>query len=243
VSALTCARVGIGVSATIKAVELWPRLHRLAADPEIVPMPLAWWPHPSGPGMTFVVIAWGILGAALAAGIGVRVSGAALAIVLGYIVTLDQQSYSSHLYLLALTAGLMAAAHSERGREPAIALLRWQLVLVYAFAALSKLNPAFVSGLLISLNLRPVFWGFRWIPLLMSLALATIAAEAFLAWSLVRPRWRMTGAVVGVGLHVGFIVMVTETVAMIVFAIVCLSMYPLFWMKSAPGAVARGVPA
>jgi hypothetical protein len=36
VSALTCARVGIGLSAIVKAIQMWPMLHRLVADPRIV---------------------------------------------------------------------------------------------------------------------------------------------------------------------------------------------------------------
>jgi hypothetical protein len=212
-------------------------LHRLVADPQIVQMPLAPWPRPSALVMSCLVVAWGMLGLSLAAGVAVRFSGAALAALLGYVVTLDQQTYSNHLYLLALTSGLMAVAHVERWRDPSLALLRWQLVLVYTFAAASKVNPAFVSGALIAFNLRAVFQGHFSHLVLVLLALSTIAAEAFVAWSLMRPRWRAAGAIVGAGLHLGFVVMVTETVAMIVFAIICLSMYPLFWLLPPPRVI------
>jgi hypothetical protein len=183
-----------------------------------------------------IVVAWAGLGAAVAAGIAVRVTGALLAALIGYVVTLDQQTYSSHVYLLALTSGLLAVAHTKSGREPAVALLRWQLVIVYAFAAASKINPVFLSGLVIAANLRPVFQGIRSFPMMMSLAVATVAGEGFVAWSLLRPKWRTAGAAIGVVLHIGFVVMITETVAMIVFAMICLSMYPLFWLPSPPSA-------
>jgi hypothetical protein len=183
-----------------------------------------------------IVVAWAGLGAAVAAGIAVRVTGALLAALIGYVVTLDQQTYSSHVYLLALTSGLLAVAHTKSGREPAVALLRWQLVIVYAFAAASKINPVFLSGLVIAANLRPVFQGIRSFPMMMSLAVATVAAEGFVAWSLLRPKWRTAGAAIGVVLHIGFVVMITETVAMIVFAMICLSMYPLFWLPRPPSA-------
>jgi HTTM domain len=236
VSALTCARVGIGLSAIVKAIQMWPMLHRLVADPRIVQMPLFPWPRPSTFVMTCIVVAWAGLGAAVAAGIAVRVTGALLAASIGYVVTLDQQTYSSHVYLLALASGLLAVAHTKSGREPAVALLRWQLVIVYAFAAASKINPVFLSGLVIAANLRPVFQGIRSFPLMMSLAVATVAAEGFVAWSLLRPKWRTAGAAIGVVLHIGFVVMITETVAMIVFAMICLSMYPLFWLPKPPSA-------
>jgi hypothetical protein len=183
-----------------------------------------------------IVVAWAGLGAAVAAGIAVRVTGALLAALIGYVVTLDQQTYSSHVYLLALTSGLLAVAHTKSGREPAVALLRWQLVIVYAFAAASKINPVFLSGLVIAANLRPVFQGIRSFPMMMSLAVATVAGEGFVAWSLLRPKWRTAGAAIGVVLHIGFVVMITETVAMIVFAMICLSMYPLFWLPKPPSA-------
>jgi hypothetical protein len=183
-----------------------------------------------------IVVAWAGLGAAVAAGIAVRVTGALLAALIGYVVTLDQQTYSSHVYLLALTSGLLAVAHTKSGREPAVALLRWQLVIVYAFAAASKINPVFLSGLVIAANLRPVFQGIRSFPMMMSLAVATVAGEGFVAWSLLRPKWRTAGAAIGVVLHIGFVVMITETVAMIVFALICLSMYPPFWLPKPPSA-------
>ena len=132
-------------------------LHRLVADPLIVQMPLFPWPRPSTFIVTCILVAWAGLGAAVAAGIAVRVTGALLAASIGYVVTLDQQTYSSHVYLLALTSGLLAVAHTKSGREPAVALLRWQLIIVYAFAAASKINPVFLSGLVIAANLRPVF--------------------------------------------------------------------------------------
>jgi Vitamin K-dependent gamma-carboxylase len=229
VSALTIARIGIGLSATIKAIELWPLLNRLVTDPRIVEMPLAPWPRPSPEAAAWLVAAWAGLGMALAAGLSVPVTGALLAAIVGYVVTLDQQTYSNHLYLLSLASLLIGLAHTERHREPAAALLRWQLIIVYAFAAASKVTPTFLSGTVIAQNLRP-FWGElasgRTLALL---SVTAVVAEGFVAWGLSRRKWRVAGAIVGVGLHVGFIVMIRQTLAMIVFAVICLSMYPLFW--------------
>ena len=54
-SPLTVARVGIGLAATLKALELWPVLIRLAGDPRVVQMPLAPWPRPSAAHVVFVL--------------------------------------------------------------------------------------------------------------------------------------------------------------------------------------------
>ena len=99
----------------------------------------------------------GGLGLTVAAGKAVPVTGTLLAALVGYVLTLDQQTYSNHLYLLSLLSVLLALAHTERHREPALTLLRWQLVVVYAFAAASKVNADFLSGRVIAENLPPAF--------------------------------------------------------------------------------------
>ena len=154
-SPLTVARVGIGLAATVKALELWPVLIRLAGDPRVVQMPLAPWPRPSAAAAPWVAAAWAGLGLTVAAGKAVPITGTLLAALVGYVLTLDQQTYSNHLYLLSLLSVLLALAHTERHRAPALTLLRWQLVVVYAFAAASKINADFLSGRVIAENLPP----------------------------------------------------------------------------------------
>jgi len=234
VSPLTVARVGIGLAATLKALELWPVLIRLAGDPRVVQMPLApWpWPRPSAAAAPWVAATWAGLGLTLAAGKAVPVTGTLLAALVGYVLTLDQQTYSNHLYLLSLLSALLALAHTERHREPALALLRWQLVVVYAFAAASKINADFLSGRAIAENLPPALAALAADPIPAALAVAAIVTEAFVAWSLLRPRWRMAGVVAGVGLHVVFVLAVAQTLAMIAFAIICLSIYPLYFAST-----------
>ena len=229
-SPLTIARVGIGCAALLKTIEVWPLLNGLARDPRIVQMPLAPWPRPSAVAATWLIGAWAGLGVALAAGVSVRVTGVALAAIIGYVVTLDQQTYSNHLYLLALASLLLALAHTERHREPAVALLRWQLIIVYAFAAASKVNATFLSGSVIGMNLRPALREFASDRTLAALALIAVVAEAFVAWGLMRPKWLVAGASVGIALHIGFVVLIRQTFAMFLFAMICLSIYPLFWL-------------
>jgi hypothetical protein len=233
VSPLRIARIGIGLAAAVKALELWPVLGRLAGDPRIVAMPLAPWPRPSGGVAAWLSATWAGLGLCVAAGKAVPVTGTLLAAIVGYVLTLDQQTYSNHLYLLSLVSLLLALAHTTRQREPALALLRWQLVVVYAFAAASKINAEFLSGSVIAHNLRPELRALADSAVPAVLAIAAIVAEAFVAATLLRPgRWRLAGVVVGVVMHVGFIVAIAQTVAMIAFAMICVSLYPLYWLPA-----------
>lgn len=240
---LTVARVGLGVAAFLKALEFWPLLDRLAADPRIVPMPLLPWPRPSIGVAHGLVAVWASLGLTIAAGQAVPIGGPLLAAVLGFVVTLDQQTYANHLYLLALLSLLLGLAHTPRHRADALGLLRWQLVVVYAFAAASKINADFLSGAVLAENLRPSLAARLPGSLLATIAVTAVAAEAFVAWSLMRPAWRTAGAIVGIGLHAAFILTITQTVAMIAFALICLSLYPLYWLdEPSPAFDAPGTP-
>ena len=230
-SPLTIARLGIGLAAAVKALELWPVLDRLAGDPRIVSMPLAPWPPPSRAVVPWLAAAWAGLGLTVAAGKAVPVTGALLAAIVGYVLALDQQTYSNHLYLLSLLSGLLALAHTDRHRAAALALLRWQLVVVYAFAAASKINADFLSGRVIAEYLPPAFGALAAGPVPAALAVAAIVTEAFVAWSLLRPTWRVAGVIVGVGLHVVCGLAVTQTMAMIAFAVICVSIYPLYFTE------------
>jgi hypothetical protein len=201
-------------------------------------MPLAPWPRPSAAVAPWLCATWAGLGLCVAAGKAVPVTGTLLAAIAGYVVTLDQQTYSNHVYLLSLVSLLLALAHTERHREPAIALLRWQLVVVYAFAAASKLTPEFLSGSVIAQNLRTEWSGLAASRVPAALAVAGVALEAFVAIALPLPRWRTAGAIAGTALHLGFIVAISQTLQMIAFAAICLSIYPLYWLSGTRASIA-----
>ena len=99
--------------------------------------------------------------------------------------------------------------------------------MVYGFAAASKINGDFLSGRVIAENLHPAFGVPAAGPLPASLAVAAIVIEVFVAWSLLRHKWRTAGAIVGLALHIAFVLAITQTIAMIAFAVMCLSIYPL----------------
>lgn len=116
----------------------------------------------------------------------------------------DAETYRNHLYLLAVVA-LVLALFDERHHAP---LLRAQTTIVYAFAALLKVNGTYLSGarLEAELTANPVWLALGMdTSLLPALAVASVAAEAFLAVALWFPAMRRAAFGVGVGLHVGIV--------------------------------------
>ena len=121
-----------------------------------------WVPPLSGPALQTLVVALGVLALAVAAGVAFRLSAVLLALGLTYLQLLDVSTYLNHYYLAGLLCWLLAASPAARswsvdawlarrllGRAPAservargwLYLFRFQLGLVYGFAALAKAQP------------------------------------------------------------------------------------------------------
>jgi predicted DCC family thiol-disulfide oxidoreductase YuxK/uncharacterized membrane protein YphA (DoxX/SURF4 family) len=190
---------------------------------------------------------WFIAAAALAVGYRTRWAAALLVAVLTVTLLADQQLYSNHLYLLLILVLLVGLSDSgtalsvdARGRRaPAtvpgwpIWLIRAQVTIVYAFAALAKVNSTYLSGTVIGAYLRdagplaiPQEW--RSFQVLFMLALIGALAEAFLAIALWIPRWRHTAFLVGLGVHGSIAIWLEPTSQLITFAALMLPLYLAF---------------
>ena len=217
-------------------------------DPAVVRVPYV----PGQPSVAdlpseLVIVVWVVAAAAFMVGAFTTFSGSALTAVLAAVLLSDQQLYSNHLYLLIWLVGLLTLARSGaaisvdskrgRGREwiPAwpTDLLRLQLVVLYLFAGLSKINPTYLSGAVVATSLRetgplaiPIDW--RSFQLMSALAVLSILTELGLAVGLTLPRWRRTAFVVGLGLHGGIALWFDPTVPLVVFAVIALAPYVLF---------------
>jgi predicted DCC family thiol-disulfide oxidoreductase YuxK len=247
--ALGIVRIAIGFAALLVVVEEAPALWRLA-DPAVLRVP-----YIAGltlPGWLFPMLA--VLGAvascAFVLGLWTSSSGALLAFALGGILVADQQLYSNHLYLLLLTVVLLTIGGagasisldaSRRGAAPEEAtvpawpafLLRIQISIVYAYAALAKVNTVYLSGSVVASYLRtdgflglPAEW--RAFAPMFVLSLLAILSEAFLAVALWIPRWRPTAFVVGLGLHAAITVWLVPTYQLFIYSLVILPLYLLF---------------
>ena len=242
--AFTVLRTAIGAVALIKGVHLVFRFVAQADFPHRTW--LSWSPDLLVPVTGAVVLlAW--LGSALALAVGVRprLAAAMLAVLTGLFV-LDSRLYNQHLYLLGLVCLLIAVAdlsaddwrpssvrHTATVSEWPLFLLKLQASAVYGFGAIAKLSADFVTGrvlytvlvgqpvagLLGSLTTDPRF--------LVTLSLAVIAIELFLAISPWFPGARGAMLAVAGPFHLGMVVFlppdVVGFVALFVFGCIQLS--------------------
>jgi hypothetical protein len=227
VSPLTIARVGVGVASIGELFPMLTVLNRFE-EPGILRLPIAGFPYPGETAAMVLAVVWA--SAALGLAIGFAGGGFVLASCIGYVVLLDQQTYSNHNFLLAILSVLLGLSTMRRHRDTAVLGLKAQLTLVYFFAAASKINFAFLSGVTIAGSLRPEFALLRTPWILVPLACAAVATELFVADAIWQPKWRRAAVIAGVGLHVCCVVIMDSTRALSMFAIACMSLYPLFWL-------------
>ncbi len=250
---LGVVRICAGLVAATLSFEVWGVLLRLTL-PSVLHLPY-WSFTPAlptaavGPWM----MAWLMLALTFALGLATRWTGRLLTALMTITLLLDQQLYSHHLYLATLIIFLLTLADSgaawsldarrygPRATVPAwpVLLLKLQLSLLYGFSAVAKLTAPYLSGAVLGqyldsnvLALLPGAWPRP--ALLVALAYGSIITEAFLAVVLWLPRWRVAGAVVGVGLHLMLIVAVIpptvlSKIQLTEFAVICIACYLLFW--------------
>ena len=124
-----------------------------------------------------VFLALGACGLSLAAGFATRLAAVLTTLGLGYVFLLEQGRYLNHVYLMVLMGALLSLLPAGRawsadarlatgrwrgaGTVPAWAVwaVRAHLGLVYAFAAVAKLNPDWLRGEPIATWLAPTFAG------------------------------------------------------------------------------------
>jgi predicted DCC family thiol-disulfide oxidoreductase YuxK len=252
---LAIARIGLGLAVLLELVNSAQIMLRLD-DPGIIRVPVLPWAPAVNDGLAGVLMSlWAL--SAFAVLLGWRTGRAAVTLTatLATVLLLDQQLFSNHLYLMALLAALFSVADSgaalsldaRRGGERAevsrwpVWLIQFQISAVYGFAALAKINPAFLSGSTVATSLRrvgplavPDAW--RSLEPMLVLALMAIFAEGFLALALWSRRWRPTAFVVALGLHGGLALWFAPTYLLVVFAALMLPVLILF-LDAAPGRV------
>lgn len=245
---LAIARIIIGAAALFRAGEAM-RIVVQIIEPGNLQLPyVPWLPELHAAGVPIILGVWIIAALALILGWRTRVAGATLAAAMGYILLLDEQTYSNHLYLLTILALLLAwadagAAYSLDARRtgrrlvPAgpVFLLQAQLSIVYGFSALAKVNLNYISGAVISLNLDRESWfavpaSLHTPDFLAWVALVTICCEAFIALALWIERWRPAAFLAGLALHVGIVIWMVSGIRfqLVIFALEMWALYVLF---------------
>jgi predicted DCC family thiol-disulfide oxidoreductase YuxK len=244
---LGVARAGIGVAALMELAASAPRMLELSsADALRLPIvpAVAELVYVAGPAL---IVGWLVAGIGFTLGWRTPLTGTALALIFIGLVASDQQLYSNHSYLIGFAVLLLTLSRcgsswsldarrlgTDGDPSPAwtVLALRIQLTIVYVFSVLAKLNPSFLSGSVVTASLRrdglsvPDAW-LAFEPML-ALSILVLTAEAVLAIGLWLPRWRPTAFVIGLGLHVGIVVMMQSAWDLAVFSVATLSLYVAF---------------
>ena len=235
-------RIIVGAAALLRAGVAWDILGRFGpADVIRIPIVSAL-PDPASGAARLIVAGWAVAALAFTIGWRVRLSGTVLALTIAGYGLLDSQTYSNHLYLMLLLVILLTVGGSEAGLavgRPSSTIPQWpvllvksQVTIVYAFAALTKLNGDFLSGTVLAGVLRngvipyPEAW--RTQAVLSVVAAAAVFTELFLAAFLWSRRWRGAAFVLGLGLHLSITLLIAPTLELIVFSLLMLGTYPLF---------------
>lgn len=241
------ARIVIGVAAVGKALYLGAViLPRMGV--EMIRLPIVEWLPPASAELVATVLAvWIIAAACFAIGWRTRIAGSVLVAAMVGIQLLDQQFYSSHLYLHTLLVLLLTVADSgatlsfdARRHGPRETISAWPVVLccaqmsvVYGYAAVAKLTPEFLSGGIIyeawSVHgLLPLPEVFRRWEFMAPLAVLAFLSELFLAFAFWLDWLRRLAIVVGIGLHGVIILTMGSPVELSIFAALMFSIYGFF---------------
>ena len=239
---LGLTRIVVGAAALIRAFVAWPILTKLA-QPETLRTPYTeWLPEPTTLLVVVILITWAVSAFLFMVGWHVPWSGSLLVAALVANLLLDHQTYSNHLYLMALLAFLLTLSRSGSGLSVSgierdvvswpVVLIMTQISIVYGFSAVTKINEDFLSGAVMAGVLRdgliPFPSGLRTPAFLSSMAVIVIAVELFIALFLWSRRFRPYAFLLGLGLHVSIVALMADTGELTVFGLEMLATYPLF---------------
>ena len=249
---LALARIGIGAAAFITGLELFVALQLVAGRqridfPTFLDLPV------TAAALNVWLVICVLASVCMVAGLFSRTASAVMAGTVVWALLWDQQTYSSHVLLLAVLCLLLAlgqpgAAFSLDARlhGPRRTISAWpqllvmvQISVVYFFAAASKVNPAFLNG--------EVLGGSTWLPVpdatLPVVAVGAVATEFFLAVALWFRGTRRLAYLLGLGLHLAITVTLNLPLVLFAFSLLCLSCYPLFGARYSSRAATSSEPS
>ena len=183
----------------------------------------------------------------IGAGYRVRVTACVLIGLAGVITVISKLAmYTQHLYLIASICLILVI------NQAVPMLLKAQLSIAYGFAALTKINGAFLSGTVVyaSAVQRP-FWDtfIQFEPsvvLLIAISVFAIATESFLAVAFWFKRLRWVALVIGLGFHLGMLVVMSEDASsflrLAIFGFLMVALYIPFFQVELDRKFTRGVP-
>lgn len=236
---IAIARIGVGLATILTSIEAYEILAAISGGRVAMPV-FPGIPAPTLPWVIVLVVL--AIGAAAAVTVGWNTEVAAtVSVMVGSAILLwDQQTYSSHrllatllmAYLVFAKAGTAWSVRPSVGR-PSVPwwpqlLMMSQLSVLYFFSALSKVNVWFISGTpLASWVWMELPWQLYFIASIM-----TIVVELTIAVGLWFHGSRRVAVLLGLGLHLSIVVLMNhDTLALLAFALTCVSLYPLFLFR------------
>jgi hypothetical protein len=233
--ALAVCRILFGLAALMNAVEIHAILSRVDEGAMSSPGPLPFALTASAISLWTVVAS----SSALMVCLGILTGPAALTASACCLFAMlwDQQAYTNHFWLTTLLLGYLAFARSDaqwsvrsavRGRLDAVPqvpafLMVTQLSICYLFAALSKVNPWWITGDELRSSLQPTLPDALYAPL----AIAVVLTELVIACGMWFRHTRVWALLAGVSLHVSIVALMDGRFPLVTFSIVCLAVYPL----------------
>jgi tetratricopeptide (TPR) repeat protein len=163
-------------------------------------------PAPSRERMVIVDLVLTYLFAMTAVGVGTRITVPAAAVLFNYGYFVSQLDSYQHHYLVAMLLIIAAFvpwhARQERVKSWALRLFTVQLALLYLWAALAKLEPRWLDGAALKLQLRPEWVrdlvGSNWALLAKAIVAGELALAALWLW---RRGW-LAALPIGLGFHI-----------------------------------------
>lgn len=235
---LALCRILVGLAALWFSFE-WVLVLVRASSGQYLAMPVfEGWPS-LGPDFVWALfLVSSIASIAMIIGIAGRLPAIMVAASAAVVLLVEQQSFSNHMVLLMMLAAFLGASGcasawrvSRSPRATAVPywpvfLIQVQITTLYAWTAISKVNPQYLSGEVLSTFLQP--WVSLSDELLPFAALVSIVAEAFLAVALWIPKLRMLAFSVGAGLHLGIVLLLDSPAPLVGFGMLMLTGYVLF---------------
>ena len=242
---IAVSRMVLGAAALLRAFVGAPLLVSLGqADALIVPR--VEWLRASTPLVRVILVVWAVSAVMFGLGWRFKVAGSALTASIGLVLALDHQTFSNHLYLLALAVFLMtladaAAKWSIDARRQGVRdevdvwparLFQVQISILLGWSVIGKLASDFLSGSQLAAQLGQGLLSFpdfaRTPQVMVALSAATLVLEGFLALALWSPRLRTLALVVAAGFHLAILVFMEPADQLLVFALVMTAGYILF---------------
>lgn len=240
-------RFVVGMLSALHALEilLWLQLRARTPDLPAVPYPGLAWLSPPPPALAVALfVVWAAPALLFALDRFSKITGLLTVAAMGYVIACDQALTTNHGYLLALEVGLLAIVAWTRDGDTVarwpMALLMCLVSIVYAFAAVSKLNGDFLSGAVLGVVLGK--WSILPVPAVLTtpqslrvIAVLVVATELGLGIGLWLERTRLVAASVGATMHgLTMLVLPYSWQNAIAFAQIggaMVATYPLFFLR------------